>query len=415
MRAPGARVRRPLDLVANVLTYTGTNTATANTLDVSLAGDTYTVHDGGEGISLTPGAAELGCESADPNTVTCPAAAIASFDISTRLGDDTISLAGAVHPAVVRGGDGNDTVTGGSAADTIVWNPGDDDDVIDGGPGDDTLVFNGAHISEHFVITAAGAGFTLTRDIANVRLEVANAEDLMLTTLAGQDEIATTSLVNTTQFLTAGTDALPDTLRIDGAGLCLTRQGDSFEAAGRAPIHFVNLPEVFVGNVFCRPDPCEGAVVTQGCRVNGVNDQPCEGTDGDDVIVGTSAGDVIRGGGGNDKIRAGAGDDLVCGEEGDDRLIGQSGNDTLAGGPGADRLQDSGGNDTLLGGDDADDLKGGSGDDDLDGGPGDDRLRGGGDVDTLRGGPGLDRLDGGGDVDDCTDADQVGPFARCEP
>jgi Ca2+-binding RTX toxin-like protein len=402
-----------LDLIASVLTYTHFGTV-ANTLDISLAGATYTIHDAGDVISPTPNAVDQGCEPVAPNTVTCPAAALTSFNISTRLGNDTIVLAGAAHPAVVNGGDGNDTFIGGTAGDTFVWNPGDDDDVVDGGPGDDTLLFNGSNASEQFTITADGAGFDLFRNVANIRMEVENAEELVLSTFGGDDEVSTTGLLNTTQFLTAGTDVSPDTLRVDAAGLCLTRENDTFEAEGRQPIHFANFPEVLVSNAFCRDDPCDGAVVTQGCRVNGVRDQPCQGTPGDDVIVGTEAGDVIRGGGGRDRIGAGSGDDLVCGEEGDDTLTGASGNDTLAGGPGADRLQDSSGNDTLLGGDDGDDLKGGSGNDDLDGGAGDDRLRGGSDIDTLRGGGGADRLDGGGDDDTCTDADQVGPFERCE-
>jgi Ca2+-binding RTX toxin-like protein len=403
-----------LDLSAGLLIYTGTPLA-ANALEVTLAGDTYTVHDGGEpAVSFTPNAFAQGCVTLDPNTVTCPAAAISSFAISTRGGDDVVVLAGAVHPALVSGGAGNDTLIGGDVDDVFVWNPGDGSDLVDGGPGSDTLLFNGSNASEIYAITADGAGFDLVRNVANIHMDVENTEALFLTTLGGEDEVSTTSLLTTSQVLTAGTDPSPDTLRVDGGGLCLTRQGDTFEVEGRQPIHFADFDEVFVSNAFCRADPCDGAVVTQGCRVNGVPNQPCQGTDGDDVIVGTAAADVIRGGGGRDRIRAGAGDDLVCGEEGDDTLSGASGNDTLVGGPGADRLNGGGGNDTLLGGDDADDLKGGSGDDDLDGGAGDDRVRGGGGIDTLRGGAGVDRLDGGGGVDLCIDADQIGPFPRCE-
>jgi Ca2+-binding RTX toxin-like protein len=320
----------------------------------------------------------------------------------------------AAHPALVSAGRGRDTIIGGSEDDTFLWSPGDESDLIDGGPGTDTLVFSGNGANEIFTVTPNGAGFDLFRNVASVHMEVQGTENLTLMTLGGDDEVSTTSLVSTTQLLTAGTDPTPDTLRVDAAELCVTRENDTFAVEGRQPIHFANFPEVFVSNTFCRVDPCDGAVVTHGCKVNGVRDQPCQGTDGDDVIVGTLAGDVIRGGGGRDRVRAGTGDDLVCGEEGDDQLIGASGNDTLVGGPGADRLQDSGGNDILIGGADGDDLKGGSGDDDLDGGPGDDRLRGGSDLDTLRGGLGVDRLDGGGDDDTCSDADQVGPFTRCE-
>jgi Ca2+-binding RTX toxin-like protein len=404
-----------VDVTAGVLSYTTLGTSVANALTISLAGGTYTIDDPADpAITLSGNALGRGCAPLDSNTVTCPAAAITSFNIATGFGIDTIVLTGAAHPAVVSGGDGNDTFIGGAAGDTFVWNPGDDDDVVDGGPGDDTLLFNGANIGEQFTITADGAGFDLFRNIANVRMEVENAEELVLSTFGGDDEVSTTGLLNTTQILTAAPGALPDILRVDAAGLCLTRVNDTVEVEGRQPIHFTSFPAVFVSNAFCRDDPCVGAVATQGCRVNGVLNQPCQGTAGDDVIVGTTAGDVILGGGGRDRIKAGSGDDLVCGEEGDDTLTGASGNDTLAGGPGVDLLKDSGGADTLLGGDDNDDLQGGSDNDDLDGGAGDDRLRGGSDLDTLRGGTGVDRLDGGGDQDTCTDADQVGPFIRCE-
>ncbi len=404
-----------LDLTAGGLTFIDPpGSSVANALDISLAGATYTIHDAGGVVSPAPRAVDQGCQPVAPNTVTCPAAAITSFDVSAGFGDDAVVLAGAAHPAIVRGGPGSDTIIGGSADDTFHWFPGDGSDVVDGGPGNDTLAFFGSNGNEIVTITADGAGFDLTRNLGTIQMEVENAEVLELMTLGGDDEVSTTSLLNTTQFLTGDTDALPDALRVDAGGLCLTRQGDTFEAEGRQTIHFFDFPEVFVSNVFCPPDPCDGAVPTQGCKVNGVRDQPCLGTPGDDVIVGTTAGDVILGGGGRDRIKAGSGDDLVCGEEGDDTLVGASGNDTLSGGPGVDLLKDSGGTDTLLGGAGADDLKGGSDTDDLDGGPGDDRLRGGGDPDTLRGGPGVDRLDGGGDADTCTDADQVGPFLRCE-
>jgi Ca2+-binding RTX toxin-like protein len=406
-----------VDLTAGVLSYTEPPSMlfVANLLAISRAGGTYTIDDPAEvAITLTSNALAAGCAPFDSNTVTCPAVAITSFNIATGLGNDTIVITGAVHPAMVRGGDGNDTFFGGTVDDTFIWSPGDDDDLVDGQSGNDTIVFNGSNASEQISITADGAGFDFFRNVANVRMEVENAEVLALTTFGGEDDISTTPLLNTTQLLTTGTDTLPDTLRIDAAGLCLTRQGDTFDVAGRPPIQFFNFSAVLVSNDFCPVDPCSGAIVTQGCKVNGARNRPCQGTAGDDVIIGTPTGDVIRGGGGQDRIRAGAGDDLVCGEGGDDRLTGGAGDDIVTGGAGADELRGDGGADTLLGDDDGDSLTGGSGNDDLDGGAGDDRLRGGNDLDTLRGGAGVDGLDGGGDVDLCTDADQLGPFGRCE-
>ena len=103
--------------------------------------------------------------------------------------------------------------------------------------------------------------------------------------------------------------------------------------------------------------------------------QPCQGTDGNDVIVGTQASDVIHGGGGRDRLLGGSGDDLLCGEDGDDALQGGRGNDTLVGGPGFDKLDGGAGDDVLLGGDDDDRLIGGGGNDDLDGGSATTRCR----------------------------------------
>jgi Ca2+-binding RTX toxin-like protein len=403
-----------LDLTAGVARYTATRLV-VNALTVSLAGSNYTFHDTGEvAISFPRSTFEQGCANVNANTVTCPRAAVTSFDIDVSDGDDSVVLTGVADPAVVKGGTGNDTLVGGNAGDTFVWNPGNGSDTLDGGPGDDTLVFNGSNISEHFVIATNGEGFDLTRDVGAIHMTVQDTELLQLATLGGQDEVATTNLLTTTQMLTAGTDTSPDTLRVDGAGLCLTRQGDTFELAGRQPIQFADFTDVFTSNVLCRLDPCDGAVPTQGCTVNGVHHQPCQGTSGDDVIIGTKGADVILAGPGNDKVRGGAGDDLICGEEGDDVLIGGAGNDTLVGGPGKDRLRGNADNDTLLGGDDDDDLSGSSGSDILDGGTGDDRLKGGGGLDVLQGNVGNDALDGGGDEDFCTDADQPGPFLRCE-
>jgi Ca2+-binding RTX toxin-like protein len=408
-----------VDVNSGVLTYNASPNASpevVNALRVSHAGSTYTIQDPGEAaVSITPGAFAQGCASVAPTTVTCPDAAVASFDIRTNNGDDSIDLTGIPAPARVDGSLGADTMVGGSMDDVFVWNPGGGNDVIDGGPGSDTLAFNGSNIGEIIAVVPDGAGFDVTRNVAAILLKADNIEDLELTTLAGADDVTTTNLVNTAQHITTGTDASPDTLHLDARGLCVARQGDSFVLEGRQPVSFAGFASVLVNNAFCRVDPCDTAVPTQGCTVNGVHNQPCEGTPGDDLIIATSGDDVIKGGGGKDRIRGGAGNDTLCGDEGDDLLVGSSGDDTLSGGPGADRLRGNSGNDILLGGDDDDLLVGSSGFDDLDGGRGDDDLRGGGDLDVLQGGLGVDDLNGGGGMQDrCEDVDQAGPFGKCE-
>jgi Ca2+-binding RTX toxin-like protein len=403
-----------LDLSAGVLRYDGTMFG-ENDLEIAASGAAYTVEDTGEPvISLTRAAADAGCVVATPNVATCPAASVASLSVSANFGDDRIALGGVVHPAVVEGGDGADTIIGGGADDVFVWNAEDDSDTIDGGAGLDTLSFDGSDLGEAYTVAVDGLGFDVLLDVGGVATETEAVEALELDTHAGADTVRTTPLLRTTQTLTAGTDASPDTLRVDAAGLCLVRQGNTFETTGRSAIAFANFPDVFVDDAFCRPDPCEGAVATTGCTVNGVPSQPCEGTSGDDSITGTPGPDVILGGDGRDRLRSGLGDDLVCGGPGDDVIVGAAGNDTLAGGGGVDRLRGGSGNDTLLGDDEADLLVGGSGADDIDGGAGDDQLRGGGDADTIRGGLGADRINGGGADDTCSDADQPAPYPACE-
>ena len=409
-----------LDLTGGVLEYLDQSggAAIANALTVTLAGDTYTLHDPAEAsVNPTPNALAGGCAPVDAQTVTCPAAAIVSFTILTRNGDDHVTLTGVAVPTFVDSGTGNDVLVGGDADDFFFWNVGDGSDRIDGGLGNDTLEFDGSNASEHFRITPDGSGFDLQRDIGGVRMVVQHTEALELFTKEGTDDVATQPLVETSQHLEDGIgdpDGLADVLLVGDGGLCLTQRDGRFESEGRQPITFVNFPEVLVSGASCAPNPCDDAVVTQGCTVNHVRNQPCQGTPGDDVIVGTTAADVIRGGGGNDRILGGAGDDLLCGEDGDDNLIGGRGDDTLVGGPGADRLDGGSGNDVLRGNEGDDLLIGGARKDDLDGGAGNDQIKGGADADTLQGGIGIDAIDGGGGDDRCGDTDQAGPFRRCE-
>jgi hypothetical protein len=106
-------------------------------------------------------------------------------------------------------------------------------------------------------------------------------------------------------------------------------------------------------------DTCNGQSATAGCNVNGVAEQPCLGTSGDDLIEGTSGSDVIIGLDGNDNIIGAAGADTICGGDGNDtlaggkgkdQLFGEDGDDTLKGGRGADLLDGDIGNDACLGG-----------------------------------------------------------------
>jgi Ca2+-binding RTX toxin-like protein len=413
-----------LDLTAGgQLSYEGSQSVMiANDLTISLSGGTYTIHDPAEpGIGVSGSALAAGCVVVDAQTVTCPTVPIVSIAVDTQNGSDTIDLTGVIHSAMVTGGGGSDTIVGGTRDDTIVWNTFDGSDVVDGGPGTDMLFFQSGsddgtadgNDHDNFTIVPDGAGFALYRESGNVSIEADDTEVLLLRSFGGSDTVATTGLVGTTQILETMNDWWVDTLTFDAAGLCAFTAPGWIEVPGHQPVQHSGFANTSVINESCNDD-CNGFAATVGCTVNGIANQLCEGTDGDDVILGTAGADVIVGGGGQDRISAGAGDDLACGGDGNDLVEGARGNDMLLGGAGADRLRGDAGNDDLIGGDDDDDLRGDRGADDLSGGPGNDRLLAGGDRDTLQGDAGSDVIDGGAAVDTCTDSDQVGPFVRCE-
>lgn len=242
-----------LELAAGVLGYSSFASTAANRLTITLAAGTYAIDDPAEPITVGAAALAAGCAALDADTVTCPAAVVASFSIATRLGDDRIVLTGIGHPAVVAAGDGNDTILGGTAADTIVWNPGDDNDTVDGGPGDDVVQFNGANIAESFVIARDGAGFTLQRNIAAVTLNAQGIETLRLASLGGADLVTTQPLAGTRQeIVDAGTDAAIDTLSLDAAGDCpFLRNGNELQVAGYAPVQFTGIESLQNVNDVC--------------------------------------------------------------------------------------------------------------------------------------------------------------------
>ena len=110
-------------------------------------------------------------------------------------------------------------------------------------------------------------------------------------------------------------------------------------------------------------DVCADLTPTPTCTVNGVKNQVCLGTSGDDTITGSNGRDVILGGAGNDTLSGGNDGDVICGGGGNDQLSGGNGNDRLLGSLGNDRLNGDTGNDTLDGGGGTDNAIGGNGTD----------------------------------------------------
>jgi Ca2+-binding RTX toxin-like protein len=83
-----------------------------------------------------------------PNELTCQAASIASFEVNSGAGDDTVVVSRTVPiPVTLRGGPGNDSLSGGGGADKLIGGEGSDrlvgrggDDALFGGEGDDVLI-----------------------------------------------------------------------------------------------------------------------------------------------------------------------------------------------------------------------------------------------------------------------------------
>lgn len=133
--------------------------------------------------------------------------------ITGGAGDDL--LAGGSGADTILGGDGNDVVFGDSGSDTVdgqrgtdteflgsgsdhaIWLPGEGNDAIDGGTGNDTLLFNGANVNENFVVTADGPHAVLTRNVANIRMDLNNVDTLDLATFQGNDNVTLGDLSGT--------------------------------------------------------------------------------------------------------------------------------------------------------------------------------------------------------------------------
>jgi len=244
-------------------------------------------------------------------------------------GNDTIigsqgadSLFGGDGNDIVTGGRGNDTALLGNGNDTFIWNPGDGSDLVEGQAGTDTLVFNGANIDEKIDISANGGHASLTRDIANITMDLDNVETIDVNAKGGADTITVNDLTGTDVNKVnidlgqtgGGGDGAVDTIVINA-----TKGDDTITVTNNNGVITVSgLPETVTISNFEANDRL-----------------------------------VINGLGGNDVIAASglSGMQLTAnGGDGDDVLIGSFGNDTLTGGPGDDVLLGNGGQDVLDGG-----------------------------------------------------------------
>lgn len=285
-------------------------------------------------------------------------------------GDDSYSATGnlaALIKVTVDGGTGNDTLRGGNGADTLFggdgvdfvdgnqgndvallgagddsfqWDPGDGSDTVEGQDGFDVLAFNGANIDELLNVSANGPRVRLTRDVANIVMDLDDVEFIVVKALGGTDKLTVgdlsgTDVVNVVGDLASavgGDDAMPDNVVVHG-----TNGDDVVTLAGAATnMQVAGLP----------------ALVTVSGGIAGSDRVTVDALGGGDVVdaSGVATGSALLtllGGDGDDVLIGGAGDDELVGGDGDDVLIGGPGSDTLDGGPDSNVVVQSIGADTV--------------------------------------------------------------------
>jgi Ca2+-binding RTX toxin-like protein len=259
-----------------------------------------------------------------------------TITVDGGAGNDTLNgsngndlLIGGADSDTIDGNQGLDTVQMGTGNDTFNWDPGDGNDIIEGQADNDTVVLNGSNGNEMFAVSANGPRIRLTRDLANIILDIDDVEHININALGGVDTATVNDL--------AGTDAPEININLFGSG---------------------GIGDGFIDNVIVNATNAEEAVVVNGSAggatvfglaavVNIINGE----TASDRLTVNLLAGEDVLDASG---LTASAIALTVDGGDNDDSITGGDGNDTLFGGLG---------DDTLVGGLGADILDGGLGDD----------------------------------------------------
>ena len=176
-------------------------------------------------ISVVPNLTEV--LTISPGTTPFGTSAIEELRVRGRGGADTLAVSGGQVPAthltleggrdddtvlggggddLLRGGKGDDVVDGnrgldvalmGSGADTFVWDPGDGNDTVEGQTGNDALDFNGSGASELIDLSADGDRVRLTRNVANIVMDIAGVEELGVDAFGSSDTITVGDLTGT--------------------------------------------------------------------------------------------------------------------------------------------------------------------------------------------------------------------------
>jgi Ca2+-binding RTX toxin-like protein len=242
-------------------------------------------------------------------------------------GAGTDLIIGSAGSDFVTGGTGNDVALLGAGDDTFVWNPGDGSDTIEGQAGTDTLLFNGANVAEKIDISANGGRVLLTRDVANIIMDVNGVEHLQFNAKGGADTITVNDL--------SGTDL--NQIAIDLGAVSGAPGGDG--AADAIVINATNGDDVISVSDVNGVITVSGLAATVTITNFDATDRlVINGLGGDDVIEATGLTAAIQltedGGDGADVLIGSVGNDTLLGGAGDDVLLGGGGQDVLDGGPG---------------------------------------------------------------------------------
>ena len=301
--------------------------------------DTVTVASSGAGVVVNGLAAKV--------TLAGTEGALDSLTVNGLAGNDTINASGLKAGQVnltINGGDGDDKITGSQGNDLVFggrgqrrWPcsgpattrssgiPGDGSDTVDGQAGNDTLLFNGANINENIDISANGGHARLSRDVANITMDLDNVETVDVSAKGGADTITVDDLSKTdvkkVNIDLGGADGASDTVVLNATNgddaITITNNNGVVTVTGLAS-------EVTISNF----DANDRIVIN--------------GLGGDDVIEASGLTGMLLTANGGD------GDDVLIGSAGNDTLSGGAGDDVLIGGPGLDILDGGTGNNILI-------------------------------------------------------------------
>ncbi|HMM87689.1 beta strand repeat-containing protein [Bradyrhizobium sp.] len=289
-----------------------------------------------------------GLDGADVIDASALAAGQIKLTIDGGDGDDVIT--GSAGADVLIGGNNNDTVIGGRGDDvallgadddTFIWNPGDGSDVVEGEGGFDTLQFNGANVAENIDISANGGRVRLTRDVANIVMDLNGVEKISFKALGGADTITVNDLSSTgvTQVAVdlsasgGGGDGAADKVIVNSTAgddqITITQSGQTVMVNGlpaQVAINGKEAGDTLVINGLAGADVIDASGLAAGVMALTIN-----GGDDADRIIGSAGNDTVNGGRGNDVALLGGGDDTFVWNPGDgsDTVEGQGGTDTL--------------------------------------------------------------------------------------